>query len=360
MKVLLLGGTGAMGKHLAHILTKNGAEVFVTSRRNKQSKGNLRYIYGNAQELFFLQDILSVQKWDVIVDFMVYSTKSFEERVKFLLNNTKQYVFLSSARVYADSNTPITETSLRLLDISEDEEYLRSDEYALAKARQENILINSGKKNWTIIRPYITYSEIRLQLGILEKESWLYRALHGRSIVFSSDVIKKKTTLTYGFDVANSLSKILGCPKALEQAFHITTDESIPWSEVLSIYLSILEKHMGYKPRVKLLELDQFQNCKNAKYQICYDRLYDRTFNNSKIKEFVDSDLFLKAKDGLKLSLESFLKKPQFDSINWIEEAIKDRYTKEYTPLKEIPGIKLKIKYCLVRFGIYGNKKYKR
>ena len=36
---------------------------------------------------------------------------------------------------------------MRLLDISKDDKYLRTDEYALAKARQENILQKSGK-NW--------------------------------------------------------------------------------------------------------------------------------------------------------------------------------------------------------------------
>ena len=59
-----------------------------------------------------------------------------------------------------------------------DEEYLKTDEYALSKARQEDILHRSGKNNWTVIRPYITYSEIRLQLGVLEKELWLYRFVH--------------------------------------------------------------------------------------------------------------------------------------------------------------------------------------
>ena len=53
----------------------------------------------------------------------------------------------------------------------------------LTKALQENLLRASGYKNWTIVRPYITFSDIRLQLGVYEKEQWLYRALQGRAIV---------------------------------------------------------------------------------------------------------------------------------------------------------------------------------
>ena len=41
------------------------------------------------------------------------------------------------------------------------------------------------------------------QLGVLEKELWLYRALNGRTIVFSKDIAEKSTTLTYGYDVAS-------------------------------------------------------------------------------------------------------------------------------------------------------------
>lgn len=52
---------------------------------------------------------------------------------------------MSSSRVYADSQTPITENSPRLLDVYKEEEYLKTDEYALSKARQEDILHRSGK-----------------------------------------------------------------------------------------------------------------------------------------------------------------------------------------------------------------------
>lgn len=75
-------------------------------------------------------------------------------------------------------------------------QYVQSDEYAIAKAKQEDILRNSDFKNWTIVRPYITYSDERLQLGFFEKELWLYRAIKGKTIIFPSDIYEKTTTLT--------------------------------------------------------------------------------------------------------------------------------------------------------------------
>jgi len=130
-RILLLGGTGAMGRSLGDILVKQGNRVFVTTRSVRSSNSpSLSYIHGNAHDEAFLKEILQNQ-WDAIVDFMIYSTVEFAVRVPILLDATKQYVFLSSARVYADSVAPITEDSPRLLDVSSDEEYLECDEYAL-------------------------------------------------------------------------------------------------------------------------------------------------------------------------------------------------------------------------------------
>lgn len=173
MKILLLGGTGAMGSHLKDVLSSdNDNQIYIKSRRKNKSKGNIVYIEGNAHDNNFLTRLLD-SKWDVIVDFMVYNTEEFSSRINLLLKSCKQYVYLSSARVYAYSSNPIIESNDRLLDTTTDIHFLQTDEYALTKARQENILTNSSFNNWTIIRPYITYSENRLQLGVMELQSWL-------------------------------------------------------------------------------------------------------------------------------------------------------------------------------------------
>ncbi len=349
MKILILGGTGAMGTHLVELLGKEGHEICVTTRTKRESLGNIHYIHGNARDANFLKSNLS-QKWDVIVDFMVYTTAEFKSRINLLLNAAGQYVFLSSARVYASSEIPLTEESDRLLDVSKDEEYLTTDEYALTKARQEDILKNSGKDNWTIIRPYISYSENRLQLGVLEKEAWLYRALKGRTIVFSKDISSKITTLTYGLDVSRGIVSILGKSKALGEAFHITLNREIEWYEVLAIYLDVLETKLGFRPKVLLNELDEFNKVHPANYQVIYDRLYNRRFNNSKIERFIDITTFKPVEEGLKSCLADFLINGQFDAINWNLEAFKDKQTKERTPLNEIKGFKQKLNYLIHRF----------
>jgi len=348
MRILILGGTGAMGIHLVELL-KDENQLFVTSRKQKGAQGNVRYLQGDGKDLVFLTNILR-EKWDAIIDFMVYATSEFAERYQLFLRSTEQYIFLSSARVYADQHAVIKEHSPRLLDVSEDAEYLRSDEYGLAKARQEDLLFNSGERNWTIIRPYITYSENRLQLGVLEKEEWLYRALKGRTIVFSSDMMPRFTTLTYGFDVARGMAKVIGHKACLSKAYHITSHDPAKWEQVLETYLLTLTKKLHFRPKYILVGLDAFLKVKSSRYQTRYDRLFDRRFDNRQIGELINIDDFHSMQWGLPACLDVFLQRPSFLAINWKTEALKDRLTKERTPFNEIGGLKNKLRYFLYRY----------
>ncbi len=133
-----------MGSHLSAILSsQKDKSIAITSRKSHPSSNNIRYIAGNAHDNAFLDELLT-EKYDVIVDFMVYNTDEFRKRATKLLKSCTQYVFISSSRVYADTEMVITEDSPRLLDTCTDEEYLTTDEYALTKARQENILKTAG------------------------------------------------------------------------------------------------------------------------------------------------------------------------------------------------------------------------
>lgn len=181
MKILVLGGTGAMGAPVVQILADRNNHVVVTTRQNKKSQNkNIQFVQGDAHDLNFVRGLLD-KAYDAVIDFMIYTPDEFMTFSKLYMEKSRQYVFLSSARVYADSpEERITEDTPRLLDITKDEQYLATNEYALAKAREENVLTESGFDNFTIIRPYITYYNNRLQLGVFEKEIWLQRALDGK------------------------------------------------------------------------------------------------------------------------------------------------------------------------------------
>lgn len=310
-KVLLLGGTGALGAHLRDILADAGCQVFVTSRKNHLDKGNIVYLTGNAMDPAFFNRLMA-SRWDVIVDFMIYGPDMFRQRLDVLLKMSGQYVFLSSSRVYADSGmTPITEDSPRILDTVKDDAYLKTNEYALAKGRAEDILKSHERNNWTIIRPYVTFSEERLQLGTLEKENWLKRALAGKPIVFSEDIAERTTTLTYGHDVARGMAAIIGETSALGQTYHITSSTQVKWRDVLDMYVRVIEDVTG-KPCPVVMTHESCQLRTGGRYQVLFDRHYNRVFDNSKIGGFIDVSTFREPMAALEECLRIFLKKPDF------------------------------------------------
>ena len=351
INVLILGGTGAIGSHLVRHLALGEVNCVVTSRKKRQGDTNFSYALGDAHDMNFIQLLLSERNWDAIVDFMSYSTEEFKARYHLYLSSTKQYIYLSSSRVYAESEGQLIEKSPRLLDVCKDERYLATDEYALKKARQEDILHNSGYANWTIIRPYVTFSEQRLQLSPLEKECWLYRAVHGRTIVFSKDLAEKTTTLTYGQDVARGIASLIGKEKAKGNVYHITVSETHKWTEILQAYLNAFEKKTGKRPKVLLTEKWEPFHGGNEP-QVTYDRMYDRKFDNRNINKYIDTDTFKPTIPALTACLTTFLDNPVFKDINWRWEARKDRLTGEWANISEIQGIKQKIVYTLNRIGI--------
>lgn len=342
-----------MGNPLSRILYQKGNDVYVTSRSaHKSSPYGVKYIQGNAGDVKFLDVLLSCEIYDAVVDFIVRDKSNFESAADLILRKSRQFVFISSARVYAQSDVPITEETPRLLDVSEDTEYLKTEEYALAKAREENFLKDSGMLNWTIIRPTITYNSHRLQLGVLEKENWLYRALHGRTIVFSKDIGSKITTMTYGDDVSMGIASVIGKHEALGEVFHITSSLSLPWDRVLEIYLSVLRQRLPTRLQPKVIYTETSSNLKfkEKRYQIIYCRYFDRSFDNTKISRFCDITKFTPPEEGIARCLNEFLDNPVFRSIDWRIEAVNDRVSNERTRLKEIPDVKSKILYLLYRY----------
>lgn len=346
--ILVMGGTGAMGIHLVKILENLQDNIYVTSRSKRMSTKNVHYIQGNAHDINFIKGILSQRHYDAIIDFMTYSTEEFKKRYAEYLKSTEQYFFLSTARVYAQSEI-ITEDSPRLLDVINDNEYLKTDEYALCKARQEDILKNSGRKNWTIIRPYMTYSENRLQLGIFDKDTFVYRALHGRPIVVSNDIMSHTTTLTYGYDVSSCMIKLIGNSQAYGETFHITTDKTIPWMDVLDIYVKAIEEKTQKAQKVIITERSNQLDYPIQCYQVMYDRVYDRKFDNTKIIKAIGNYTFIDPYTGIKKCIDSFLNNPYFSIPSGKIEGTNDYYSHVYTPLREFVELKNKIRYIIYR-----------
>lgn len=293
-KVLILGGTGAMGSHLRGKLAAKGYEVVVSSRLERSSECGIRFVKGDAQSDSFLRDLLRTEKPDAVVDFMNYGTIRFLDRKKMLLDGTGHYLYLSSCRVFAGEKVH-HENSPRLLDVSEDRAYLATDEYGLAKARQENILRDSGKTNWTIIRPCITYSSPRFQFGCLEAGTFVYRALYGSPSIIPEAMLDKYTTMMWGGDCAEMISRLILNSAALGEDFNTVTSESHTWREVGEIYRSLIGLKWQH------CSLEDYIRVVGNPYQIKLGRLVHHRFDNAKVLRITGlrQEEFTTLQDGL-------------------------------------------------------------
>ncbi len=343
-KILVLGGTGAMGVYLVPALLRAGFQVLATSRAHRETTHpNLRYLQGDGRDMAFLSSLLSNLHPDAIVDFMSYGTEAFAARRHLLLDFTSQYLFLSSYRVFADSSTiPLTERSPRLLDVCDDPAYLATDEYALAKARQENLLRESGLRNWTILRPGITYSHNRFQFGTLEANTVCFRALQGLPVIMAREILARQTTMTWAGDVAKLIVPLVLNPEALAEDYNIVTAEHRLWSEIAQHYSDFLNL------RVVETDLATYAAVVGRLPQIRFDRMYDRIMDNSKVlaaTEIAQAD-FMPLRNGLERELASFKKHPYYQYPDFALNARMDRATGTRMSLAGLP-LKRKIRYFL-------------
>lgn len=357
MKVLILGGTGSMGKPLVSILSSNhNNQIYVSTRGNYTNTSNIFYLKGNAHDTLFLKQILSTY-YDVIIDFMYYDSKEFEKRIDLLLSSTAQYFCISSARVYSDNQQPITENSPRLIDTIKDSIYLQGNDYSIEKCRTENILQQSKRKNWTIIWPYITYNDNRLQLGIYELHDWYYRFCKSRTIPISKNIASATTTLTYGYDVAKGINALIGRKEALGETYHITSPIAITWKEIIEIYDKTILKITGHNIKYQITKDDIFSHFGIIEPQIIYDRNYTRIFNNTKIGEYINVRAFTSPQNGIQQCIESYINnKETICNINWYRQALMDRITGEQATREEFASENEWNFYKSIRFPNFKHK----
>lgn len=311
-KILVIGGTGAMGTYLVPELSKLNYKVDVVSLDDVISDdSNVTYYKEDAKNLNNLKKLLQ-NNYDAIVDFMIYlNVVEFTKTYKLMLENTKHYIYLSSYRVY-DYSPITTENSPRLLDSSEDAEFLAHNDYSLYKAAEENILSGSKYDNWTIIRPAITYSKRRFQLTTLEAPLFVPRALNGKIVVLPQGCLDKQATMTWGGDVAKMIARLIFNPKAYKEAFSVTTDEHHSWREIAEYYKDLIGLKYVSVPDDIYLKI--FGSNKNSLYQLKYDRCFDRIMDNSKILNVTglkQSEL-MTLKKGLEKELSALPK-----DLNW-------------------------------------------
>ena len=282
-KVLVIGATGAMGSYLVPELLSLGYKVDAVSLDHPDAyNGYLHYIRTNdAKDFAFVEKIVQ-NGYDAIVDFMIYPTA--DEVRKYCLYyraHCEQYIYLSTYRIYADSPV-ITESSPRLLDVTDDKRLLTCGDYCIYKAEGEDVMrasADGGK--YTILRPAVTYSKRRFQLVTLEAETLIPRIRAGKTVLLPEDAMNVQATMSHGRDVARMIARLVLNPYAYGETYTVATAEHHAWGEIAEMYKRIAGLKYETVPTDTYCEL--LGGSVWAYNQVHYDRLFNRVIDNNKI-----------------------------------------------------------------------------
>lgn len=213
---------------------------------------------------------------------------------------------MSSYRVYADEQHPVTENAPLLLDVVDnDPEFLEKENYALPKARCERYIRSSGTRNWTIVRPVISFSNLRFDIVCNTGRKVIEAAQQGKKLF----VPEASRNLTAGLDWSGNSGKLIAHllfkKEALGETFTVSSGQNRTWGEIADIYTDLLG--VGFEWISTEEYSDQIKKGWGNDWFFAYDRLFDRDIDCSKVLSVtgLKKEDFLPLREAIALELKS-------------------------------------------------------
>ncbi len=109
MKLLIIGGTRFLGRHLVTAAQAHGHEITLFNRGTHSLESGVETIHGDRHT-----DIarLRGRQWDAVIDTYGMLPNAVKSAAEVLADSVDHYIFISTQNVYADVGTPgVTETA---------------------------------------------------------------------------------------------------------------------------------------------------------------------------------------------------------------------------------------------------------
>jgi len=302
VKVLFVGGTGIISRSCVELALARGMEVTLLNRGGRELVHGARSIQGDIHDPA-LAGRLGDERWDAVVDFIVFKPNELEQRKSLFGGRTAQYVFISSASVYQKpaSDYLITESTPLVNPFWE---------YSRDKIACEEALLRVHREFGfpiTIVRPSYTYDRTLVPLAV---NAWgktftvVDRMRRGAPVIVPGDGLTL-WTMTHSRDFARGLVGLIGHRAAIGHAFHITSDEVLTWNQ---IYQAVAEAAGVSAPKLVHLATEFIATgVPDAAGSLLGDKANCAVFDNSKIKRFVpDFVANTRFSDGIRESIAWF------------------------------------------------------
>ena len=245
-KILILGGTGFVGRILTEELIKEGMSpiLFNRGKRNQGIFPELRKITGDR----LTDDIKQISNyfWDVVIDFSCMFPNNLDEITEMLKGYAGRYIFVSTASVYPMDDpakwiSPVKEET-KILDCTPeqrvDEDVMAS--YGEKKAECERVLNGKDWLDSIIFRPALIYGRYDPTHRFYY---WLYRVQTQDRILVPED--NSKITNTYSEDFAKLIKSAIDIDKH-NKVYNASTHHAVSVKEYIDIACRLLNK----KPKI--------------------------------------------------------------------------------------------------------------
>ena len=311
MKVLFIGGTGFISTAVSLMAIERGMELYLLNRGIRSSEiPGAHQLTGDIHNPESMRNALKDLIFDVVVDWIAFTPEDIERDLQVFRGRTKQFVFISSASAYQKPvvNYIITEsTPLENPYWEYSRNKIASEELLLKAYRDEDFPV-------TIVRPSYTYNTyLPVAIGGFGCYTLADRMLKGKPIIVHGDGTSLWVN-THAEDFAKGFLGLLGNPKAIGQAFHITSDEVLTWNQIYQTIADLLgvEAKMIHIPTDFIIkEIPRLTG------DLLGDKTWSAVFDNSKIKSFVpDFQATISFREGMRRTLEWFAADKKRQKIN--------------------------------------------
>ena len=153
MKLLLIGGTGFLGRHLVEAALQRGHELTLFNRgqSNPTLFPNIEQLHGNRDGGL---GILQGRHWDAVIDTCGYVPRIVGASAQAVAPLTNHYTFISSISVYADFSTPNIDEHAPVATLADEHvEEVTNETYGALKALSEQAAEHAMPERTLIIRP---------------------------------------------------------------------------------------------------------------------------------------------------------------------------------------------------------------
>lgn len=307
MKVLFIGGTGNISEAVSKLALEKGIDLYLLNRgqRSHLFPEGAKILRGDIRDPRSVAAALQAHQFDVVVDWIAFTPDQVRVDIDLFKNRTKQYIFISSASAYQKpvGDYLITESTPLINPYWQ---------YSRDKIACEDCLMEAYRSQSfpvTIVRPSHTYGKTWIPAGIDCRKPWtlIDRIRKGKKIIIHGDG-SSLWVLTHNTDFAVGFIGLLGNPRAIGQAFHITSDEVLSWNQIYEA----IGNAAGVKINPVHIPSDFLAAVSPWGEGLIGDKSCSAVFDNRKIKrlvpEFAPKILF---SEGIKESLIWFEDHPE-------------------------------------------------